>query len=271
MCVAAAAVPAVTLAISAASTVASVGMGIYSAQQQAAQAQAQMNMAAQQQQLQQDQFRQSAIQQQEQQRQSNILAMRSKQQNVNLQIQQSNNNILTQYQQQVRGVNNERESLMSRHAADKLNYQRSKERADKQYDLNQEGLNTAYMQEQQKLGEIRQKAAFESQTALAKSIGAKGKILAAGRSGQSVGLLVNDVERQSGFKIAAENASVESAEAASSIAMQGAQNQADSANARAFSDVSWNPAAPYMPLMPDQPNFVDPIGLGIPLDNKPNV
>lgn len=255
-----------SLAISAVSTAASIGMGVYSAQQQAAQAQAQMNMAARQQQLQQEQSRQTAIQQQEQQRQQSILDMRSKQQNANLQVQQANNNILTQYQQQVRATANERESLMSRHAADKLNYQRSREQADKQYELNQEGLNTAYMQEQQKLSEVRQKAAFESQTALAKSIGAKGKILAAGRSGQSVGLLVNDVERQSGFKIAAESASVDSAEAASSIAMQGAQNQADSANAKAYSNVGWNPATPYMPLMPDQPNFVDPIGLGIPLE-----
>lgn len=271
MCLAAAAIPAASLAISAVSTVASIGMGIASAQQQAQQAQAQMNMAARQQQLQQEQFRQSAIQQQNQQRQQSILDMRAKQQNANLQVQQANNNILTQYQQQARSVNDERESLMGRYAADKLNYQRSKEQADNQYELNQQGLNTAYMQEQQKLAEVRKKAAFESQTALAKSIGAKGKILAAGRSGQSVGLLITDVERQSGFKVAAENASVESAEDAATIAMQGAQNQADSANAKAYSNVAWNPAAPYMPLMPDQPNFVDPIGLGIPLEKKPNV
>ena len=157
----------------------------------------------------------------------------------------------------------ERESIVSRYAADKLGYQRSKEQADKQYGLNAEALNTAYMQEQTKLKEVRQKAAFESQAALAKSIGMKGKILASGRQGQSVGLLVKDVERQSGFEIAAQEASVDSAKDAAGISMDQAFNQAESANARAASQIGFNPEKPYLPEMPGSPNFVDPIGLSI--------
>ena len=49
------------------------------------------------------------------------------------------------------------------------------------------------------MSEAKKKAAFAQQTALAKSIGSKGAILSAGRTGQSVGLLINDAERQSGF------------------------------------------------------------------------
>jgi hypothetical protein len=152
---------------------------------------------------------------------------------------------------------------MSRFSADKISYQRSKEQADKQYGLNAEALNTAYKQEQVKLNEVRKKASFESQTALAKSIGMKGKILASGRTGQSVGLLVRDVDRQSGFEIAAKNASLESAKDASAVGIETAYNQAESANAKAASQIGFNPEKPYLPEMPGSPNFVDPIGLSI--------
>ena len=259
MCIALAAIPAYTLAISAISTVSAIGSGIYAAQQQAQQQQ----LAQQQQQVQAQQQRDNAIRQQEQLRASQTLALKQEQEKANLQVQQSNQAILTQYEQQVRATKAEREAIMSRFTADKLGYQRSKEQADKQYGLNAEALNTAYKQEQVKLNEVRQKAAFESQTALAKSIGMKGKILASGRTGQSVGLLVRDVERQSGFEKAAKDASVRSAVDAASIGMQSAYNQADSANAKAAGQIGFDPQEPYLPEMPGSPNFVDPIGLAI--------
>ncbi len=265
MCVALAAIPAASLAISAVSTVASIGMGVYSAQQQAQQAQAQMNMAAQQQQIQQDQMRQSQELQQRQQREAANQELRKSQQMANMQVQQANIDLKNQYNQQKRAVLSERESLMSRYSADRINYQRSTERADKQYRLNDEAANTAYIQEQVKLQEVRRKASFEAQAALARSIGNQGKVLASGRSGQSVGLLVKDAERQQGFAKAAADASVESAAQAASVGMQAAENQAESANNRAFSEISWNPTAPYLPDLPGSPEFVDPIGLGIPV------
>ena len=254
-----AAIPGITLAISAVSTAASIGMGVYSAQQQ----QQQMAQAETARQVQQNQQRASAIRQQDQLRASQTQQLKQQQEQANLQVQQANQSILTQYEQQVRATKAERASIASRFGADKLGYQRSKERADKQYGLNAEALNTAYKQEQVKLNEVRQKAAFESQTALAKSIGMKGKILASGRTGQSVGLLVKDVDRQSGFEIAAKNASVESAKDASAVGIQTAYDQAESANAKAASQIGFNPEKPYQPEMPGSPNFVDPIGLSI--------
>jgi hypothetical protein len=259
MCVAAAAIPAVSLAISGVTAAASIGFGLYSAQQQ----QQQIANAERARQVQQQQQVANAIRQQNQQQAAQTLALKQQQEQANLQVQQANQSILTQYEQQVRATKAERESIVSRYAADKLGYQRSKEQADKQYGLNAEALNTAYMQEQTKLKEVRQKAAFESQAALAKSIGMKGKILASGRTGQSVGLLVKDVDRQSGFEIAAQEASVDSAKDAAGISMDQAFNQAESANAQAASKIGFNPQKPYLPEMPGSPNFVDPIGLSI--------
>ena len=259
MCVAAAAIPAVSLAISGVTAAASIGFGLYSAQQQ----QQQIANAERARQVQQQQQVANAIRQQNQQQATQTQALKQQQEQANLQVQQANQSILTQYEQQVRATKAERESIVSRFAADKLGYQRSKEQADKQYGLNAEALNTAYMQEQTKLKEVRQKAAFESQAALAKSIGMKGKILASGRTGQSVGLLVKDVERQSGFEIAAQEASVDSAKDAAGISMDQAFNQAESANAQAASKIGFNPQKPYLPEMPGSPNFVDPIGLSI--------
>ena len=254
-----ASVAGISLAISAASATAGIGFGIYSAQQQAQQQQ----LAERQRQLQVQQQRNNAIRQQEQLRATQSQQLKADQERANLQVQQANQSILTQYEQQVRATKAERESIMSRFTADKIGYQRSLEQANKQYGLNAEALNTAYMQEQTKLKEVRQQAAFESQAALAKSIGLKGKVLASGRTGQSVGLLVRDVERQSGFEIAAQEASVDSAKDASGISMDQAFNQAESANNRAASQIGFNPEKPYLPEMPGSPNFVDPIGLSI--------
>ena len=269
MCVAAAAIPAATLAISAASTVASVGMGIYSAQQQASQAQAQMNMQAQQAQMQQQQQRQSMIQQQNQQRDQQIFSQQQQQQQMqmqaqqqqeqrDLQVRQSNVQIANQYNQQRRQVAAEREQIMAKYSADRIGYQREVETANKQKYFNNEAANAVYKQEQLKMSEAKKKAAFASQTALAKSIGAQGSILAAGRTGQSVGLLVNDAERQAGFEQAQADASLESSLQMGAIGMDQAFLQNKSANQRAENNVGYDPNLPYMPSMPGIPNFIDP-------------
>lgn len=263
MCVAAAAIPAATLAISAVSTVASIGMGIMSAQQQAAQAQAALNMQAQQAERQQQMHYQSMVLQQQQQRDQQILQQRQTQQAHNLQVQQSNASMLNQYQQQQQQVLNERASIQSRHAADKLTYQRTLESSQEQSRLNNQAANRTYMAEQAKINEAKKKAAFEQQAILAKSIGDKGKVLAAGRSGQSVGLLVNDIERQAGFAMAQESAMARSREEAALLGMEGAFLQAKSDNNKAAGQVAWNPAAPYMPSMPSLPNFIDGNALSI--------
>ena len=257
MCIAAAAIPAVSLAVSAVGTVASIGMGMMQASQQAAQAQASLNMQAQQAERQQQMQHQSMLQSQEQQRASLLQRQQQTQQNYNLQVAQSNQQIADQYAQQQRQVRQERANLMDRHAADKIAYQRSKEAADEQSRLNNEAANRVYMGEQAKIDEARTAAAFEAQEILAKSIGSKGTILASGRSGQSVGLLVQDVERQAGFAKAQELAMADKKVEQAEIAMEGAFNQNLSDNAAVASNVSWNPSAPSLPEMPGLPEFID--------------
>ena len=266
MCIATTA--AATLAISAVSTVSSIGMGIYSAQQQAAQAQAGLNMQAQQAERQQQLAFQQATMQQEQERNRLVLSQRQQQQQMNLQIANSNASMINQFNQQQRQVLNERASLMSRNQAEKLTYQRSKETFDEQVRNNNQAANRVYMAEQSKINEAEKKAAFEQQAMLSKSIGDKGKVLAAGRSGQSVGLLINDVERQLGFATAAEDAMAMSKKEQGLLAMDSAFLQAQSQNNQAASQVSWNPSDPYLPAMPDTPSFIDgsEFTIGVPSD-----
>lgn len=269
MCVAAAAIPAASLALSAVSVVSSIGMGIMSAQQQAAQAQAQMNMQARQQEqnmqmqhqsmMQQRQLQQqSMLQQQNQQRDSQILQQRQAQDQYNLSVIQSNARIQNQYNQQRQQVEAERANIQKKYAADRLAYQRGVEEQDKQIKYNNEAANKVYEQEQSKISEAKKKAAFAQQTALAKSIGSKGAILSAGRTGQSVGLLINDAERQSGFAQAQADAQMASTMEQSQISMDQAFLQSLGANNQAVSNVGQKPQNPYMPSFPGIPTFVDP-------------
>ena len=258
MCVAAAAIPAASLALSAVSTVASIGMGIMSAQAQAAQAQAQLNMQAKQQQQNMQMQRDQMIQQQNQQRQSLALNQRQQQDQYNLSVQQSNIQIKNQYNQQRQQVEAERANIQAKHSADRIAYQRAVEDADEQIRFNNEAANKVYEQEQTKMTEAKRKAAFAQQTALAKSIGSKGAILSAGRTGQSIGLLINDAERQSGFAEAQANAQLASTLEQSQISMDQAFLQSLGANNQAESRKGMAPANPYMPSFPGIPDFVDP-------------
>ena len=96
----------------------------------------------------------------------------------------------------------------------------------------------------------------------AKSIGAVGKVLASGQVGKSVGLMALDAERQAGFGLAEQNASVRSAQLQAATAMQGAQLQNESANNQAASRVPASPAHPLFEMAPSGPG--PDLGLGIP-------
>ena len=132
------------------------------------------------------------------------------------------------------------------------------EEQDQQIKYNNEAANKVYEQEQSKISEAKKKAAFAQQTALAKSIGSKGAILSAGRTGQSVGLLINDAERQSGFAQAQADAQLASTLEQSQISMDQAFLQSLGANNQAESRKGMAPTDPYMPQMPGIPTFVDP-------------
>lgn len=260
MCIAAAAVPIIGLAISAVSTVASVTMGVMAQQQAAQQAQAQLNYQAQAQYEQLQMQQQQMSLQQRQQQEALVQQMRQASQDRQLQVDQANASIVNQYMQQRAQVLNERAQINARYVGELSSHFRALETAQRQVGLNNEAANRVYTAEQAKLDEARREAAFEYQNILAKEIGLKGSILASGRTGQSVGLLLNDVERQAGFATAQQSAMLSSKKEQAIIGMEQGWLQGQSANNAAFSNLPFKPDAPVLPQMPVAPQLV---GLGI--------
>lgn len=215
----AAAISATTAVIGTVTSVAGTAMGIMQAQQQAQMAQ------------------QQAVMQANQAQQTMDLQYKQQQQ----QGQAQNKQAIANYQGQVRAQ------------------QASQNAYQAQIGNINEAASMSYVAEQVKLNEKRDAAAFKSQEIYAKSIGAQGKILASGATGQSVGLLQTDAERQAGFATAKQNAMLRSAEQQSDVSQQVAYNQAQSSANTAYSSVQAPAQAPEL----------DPYGLelGIPSMN----
>jgi len=215
----AAAISATTAVIGTVTSVASAAMGIMQSQQQAAMAQ------------------QQAVMQAEQAQQTMDLQYRQQQQQGQIQNKQA----IAQYTGQVRAQ------------------QASVEAYQKQIGNVNQAASMSYVAEQVKLNEKRDAAAFKAQEIYAKSIGAQGKILASGATGQSVGLLVRDAERQAGFATAKQNAMLRSADQQAGVSQEIAYQQAQSSANQAYSSVQAPVQAPEL----------DPYGLelGIPTYN----
>jgi hypothetical protein len=81
-------------------------------------------------------------------------------------------------------------------------YEASQQTYRDQISLNQQAANRAYESEQLKLSSERKKAAQDAQTLFIQKMQAQGQVLAAGRSGQGIGLLVSDAERVYGRDLA---------------------------------------------------------------------
>lgn len=77
-------------------------------------------------------------------------------------------------------------------------YRRSEQIYAQQVQLNAEAANRGYVSEQQKLQGEFMKASQEAQGRLVQSLQAQGTVLASGRTGQSIGLLMSDAEREYG-------------------------------------------------------------------------
>lgn len=80
-----------------------------------------------------------------------------------------------------------------------------------QLELNKQATSRAIMAEQQKLNDAQAQAAFEGQRLLATNLQTQGSVLSSGRTGQSIGLLVNDAERRYGQDSAILNRNVDMA------------------------------------------------------------
>ena len=184
------------------------------------------------------------------------------QQQAVLQQQQAIQNMDLQYQQAQRQVAHENQARVNKFQGEVRMQQAQKLSYYQQLDNNNEALNKSYTQEQVKLNEAKDAAAFKAQANYAKAIGAKGKILAGGMSGQSIGLLSLDVDRQKGFADAQENASLRSAEAQAAVGMDSAYTQAKSANNQAYSKLTPNVQAPL--LAPKPLGIGKDLNLGIP-------
>ena len=187
------------------------------------------------------------------------------QQAAAMQAQQAQQNMDLQYQSAQRQAHSERQAQVQKHIGDTRIQQASTLAYYNQLNNNNEAANKSYVSEQVKLNEAKDKAAFQAQKNYAKAIGAQGKVLSSGATGQSVGLLALDVERQKGFADAEQNASIRSAEQAASIGMDTAFTQAKGANNTAYNNLTPTVQAPLM--TPDPQGVGENLNLGIPTYN----
>lgn len=223
MCIAAAALPFISLGVTAAGT----GLGIVQSQQQ---------MAFQ------------------------------KQQAYNAQVQANRQQALS-YQQAQQQAYRDRQAQITDYTGKVRADHAARNAYHKQIQNNADSANRGYVAEQQKVLEAQKAAAFKSQAIYAKSIGAMGSVLASGMTGKSVGLMALDAERQGGFAIAEQTASVESAQDAAAVAMEGIYLQQKSANNQAHNNLPFSPRHPVLVPDPQSQGYGENLGLGIPSYN----
>ena len=175
-------------------------------------------------------------------------------QQMNLSYQQAQQQQFTQNQQIVaRHVGNVRAQQESRLAFERGEVNRLA------------GANRAYVERQMNLKNAKDQAAFRMQEIYAKSIGSKGTLLAAGGTGQSIGLMALDAERQAGFADAKEEANVAAAYDAAELGQQVVSEQLLSESNVAFNSVLNPVQAPT--FAPKPIGQGTDLGLGIPSYN----
>jgi len=189
---------------------------------------------------------------------SSAFGIMQSQQQAALQQQQAIQSMDLQYRQAQQQTAQENQARANKYVGEVRAQQAQRRSYYEQLTNNNEALNKSFNQEQVKLNEAKDAAAFKSQANYAKAIGAKGKIMAGGMSGQSIGLLALDVDRQKGFNDAEQNATLRSAEAQAAIGMDSAYTQAKSANNQAYSKLTPNVQPPLM--------APKPMGIGTDLD-----
>jgi ribosomal protein S18 len=167
-----------------------------------------------------------------------------------------------QAQQQQRFQN---EQIVNKHIGQVKAQQAASNAANMAWFYGDQSANKAWISQQQKFNEVKDKAAFKSQTILAKMIGSKGKVLASGATGQSVGLLALDAERRGGFAQAEQDATVRSAEMAMGNSMETTRIKALSNANKIGSMLDFPVQAPQ--LSPQPIGIGKDLELGIPAYN----
>jgi hypothetical protein len=259
---AAASISTATAVIGAVTSVVGLGIGVAQAQSQAnaqaAQAQMQVNMQAKQTHLQQLQLYRSQSLEYKQQ----AVAAKNQLLQSRLQNNYQQNQLDLQYRQGQLQHDYEVRNTVTKHMADVKAQQSQMLAYQNQLYYNGTAANQVMTAEQLKLQEVRAKAAFRMQDIYAKSIGSAGSVLASGATGQSVGLLVQDADRQAGFVIAQEEASLDSATIAASTQIDRSRTELASANAGAYSKLTSPVAAPL--FAPKPVGIGKDLGIGIP-------
>lgn len=123
-------------------------------------------------------------------------------------------------------------------------YRQSERVYAQQIQLNAEAANRGYASEQQKLQGEFMKASQEAQGRLVQSLQAQGSVLASGRSGQSIGLLMSDAEREYGRDFANIAQNLAFARQDYGTGTESVYQNAKSANAVAASNRMLQPTAP---------------------------
>lgn len=177
---------------------------------------------------------------------STVAGIAQAQQSANTAAQQARIQTLNQQRQ----VELSRQATMMRHMGDVRAQQVATLAYQKQVFNNSEAANRVYVAEQTKLWEASQRAAFKAQEIYARQIGSLGRVLSSGATGQSVGLLAMDSQRQAGFAQAEQNATMRSAYAQAGVAMQGAAIEQESANNLAYSRLPAPVQAPQYEAWP---------------------
>jgi hypothetical protein len=94
------------------------------------------------------------------------------------------------------------EVAMLEFAAKNQAFQQSETAFQQQIQLNNEAANRAYIGEQQKLNFEQKKAALEAQQFMVSAMQSQGRVLASGRTGQSVGLMAADASKEASRDLA---------------------------------------------------------------------
>lgn len=171
---------------------------------------------------------------------SSAIGVMQAQQQANFAQQQAN----LQLQQQRQQAETQNQRLANQYAGEVAAQQAATLSYFKQKDANITAANKSFVQEQTKLNEARTKAAFKAQEIYAKSIGAKGAVLATGATGQSIGLLALDADRQAGLGLAEQDASVRSAADQAAVGGQLPFDQALSQDNQAYNQLAVPVTAP---------------------------
>lgn len=186
-------------------------------------------------------------------------------QNMNLTVDMARQQQDLTFRQSQQQQNFQNQAIVQKHIGDVKAQQAATYAANMAYYYGDEAANRAYVAQQQKFKEVQDKAAFKTQEIYAKAIGAKGKILSSGLTGQSIGLLALDTERRSGFAQAEQDATVRSAEMAMGTSMEGTRLKSLSNINTIASRLDPPVMAPQ--LSPQPIGIGKDLGLGIPSYN----